>query len=93
MSITPEQIKAARRLLGWRQFQLASSVKISLNTMAYIETGRKAARASTLERIKKVLETAGVEFTDETEGGAGVRLRNPAPPAIAVENLNASNDE
>jgi hypothetical protein len=37
--------------------------------------------------------TAGAEFGAENGGGAGVRLRKPKPPAISVEDLNASNDE
>ena len=35
----------------------------------------------------------GVEFIAENGGGAGVRLRKPAPAAIPAEDLNASNDE
>ena len=36
---------------------------------------------------------AGVEFVAENGGGTGMRLRKPAPVAIPVEELNASNYE
>jgi ribosome-binding protein aMBF1 (putative translation factor) len=86
-------IREARRLLGWPQHELSSRVKISLNTLNYTESGKKTARSSTLQRIRSALEAAGVEFIAENGGGAGVRLKKPSPPAIPVEDLNASNGE
>lgn len=74
-------MKAARRLLGWPQMELSTRVKISLNTLAYTESGRRIARASTLARIRAALEAAGVEFAPD---GVDVRLRNSAMAPMAT---------
>jgi hypothetical protein len=45
--------------------------------------------------LRAALEAAGIAFIAEDGGGAGVRLRKAptGPGSIAVEDLNASNDE
>ncbi|MFB9985479.1 hypothetical protein ACFSQQ_10345 [Mesorhizobium kowhaii] len=35
-----------------------------------------------MEKIRAALESAGVEFIPENGGGAGVRLRKSAAPAV-----------
>ena len=76
--ITPEQIKAARSLLGWNQTYLAHSASIGLTTIKRIELSKEEirGRAENLWRIEKALENAGVIFipADET-AGPGVRLK------------------
>ena len=62
MSVRPEQIKAARELLGWTRPALAKRVWISSAMVAAIETGR-ARSAFTLLALKKALEEGGVEIT------------------------------
>ena len=97
MTITSEQVRAARALLRWEQKDLAGASKISLPAIKRMETvkGPLAAQARTIEAVRAAFETAGVVFIEENGGGAGVRLhkRGPIPPEIAVEDLNASNDE
>jgi DNA-binding XRE family transcriptional regulator len=43
MSITPQQVKAARRLLGWSQPTLATKARISRETVLAFEKGRRRA--------------------------------------------------
>lgn len=71
--IRPEQIRAARALLGWSQAQLAAEAGLSKTGLANIENGADP-RSSTLNRIEQALEKAGVHFTEH-----GVEL----PPASA----------
>jgi transcriptional regulator with XRE-family HTH domain len=92
VSITPEQMKAARRLLGWPQAELSSRVKISLNTLAYTESGRRIARSSTLQRIKAALEDAGIEFVSE-DGADGVSLRKSATTPTDFDPLNGNGNK
>ena len=61
--IRPEQIRAARALLGWSQAQLAAEAKLSKTGLANIENGADP-KSSTLNRIEQALEKAGVRFTE-----------------------------
>ena len=94
--VSTRQVKAARALLEWSQAQLASASGVSVPTIKRLELqpGDLGGRADTAARIIAVLETAGVEFIAENGGGLGVRLRKGREPeTIALEDLNASNDE
>jgi predicted transcriptional regulator len=74
--LTIEQLRAARGLLGWSQSELADRAGLSLPTVKRVE-GETGPRVSDLARTKlrRALESAGVEFIDENGGGPGVRLR------------------
>ncbi|MDE3176820.1 MAG: helix-turn-helix transcriptional regulator [Pseudomonadota bacterium] len=87
------QIRGARGLLGWSQPQLAKAADLSEPTIKRFETGLTNVSEAAIAKMVSALEAAGVEFIAENGGGAGVRLRRPAPAVIAVEDLNASNDE
>jgi len=94
--VTTRQIKAARALLGWSQTELAAAARLSVPTIKRIEAkgGDLGGRPDTSARIVAALESAGAEFIAKDGGGIGVRLREGRPPeTIALENLNASNDE
>ena len=71
-----EQIRAARGLLGWSQSQLAARAGLSLPTVKRVEADAET-RVSDEARTKlrRALESAGVEFIEENGGGPGVRLR------------------
>ncbi len=71
--ITAAQIRAARALLDWEQVALADKSGISTVTISAIERGSSDPRASTLTKIQKALESAGIEFTNAD--APGVRLR------------------
>jgi transcriptional regulator with XRE-family HTH domain len=74
--VSIRQIKAARALLDWSQEQLAAAAQISLPTIKRLEAndGPLGGRGQTSEKIRRALQTAGIEFIDENGGGPGVRL-------------------
>ena len=74
--VTNEQLRAARALLGLSQAELALRADLSVPTIKRLEGGfgphvSDEARA----RLKKAIESAGIEFIEENGGGAGVRFR------------------
>jgi transcriptional regulator with XRE-family HTH domain len=75
--ITGEQVRAARKLLGWSQTKLAMEANMSPKTIGRVEA-RSPSFERTLRRLQRALEAAGVEFTG---GQLGVRLskERPAP--------------
>ena len=68
------QLKMARAAVGWGVRELAKKAGVTANTVTRIENGADA-KQSTIERLQRALEVAGVEFIDENGGGPGVRLR------------------
>ena len=73
MSITPAQCRAARGLVEMDQAVLAEGAMVSRNVIIDFEKGRRVPNRNNLAAIQRVLEEAGVEFTN---GDApGVRLR------------------
>jgi DNA-binding XRE family transcriptional regulator len=76
--IVPEQIKAARAILGVTQDRLASAAGISKTALVNIERGESDPKASTLTASQKALEAMGAVFIPENGGGPGVRLAKPA---------------
>jgi transcriptional regulator with XRE-family HTH domain len=78
MTITPEQIKAARKLLGWSQATLAGRVHMSAARIWAIETGKQQPCAFELDLVREALESAEVEFIITGEVPGGVRLRKAA---------------
>lgn len=73
-----KQIKAARVLLGWTQYDLAHHSEVSRPTIAKMElndgliTGNKVTKSA----IRRAFEDAGIMFIDADDGGGvGVRLK------------------
>lgn len=77
MSISSEQIRAARALLRWEQKDLASASKVSLPSVKRLEgqPGVLAAQPRTVEALVGALENAGIVFVAENGEGPGVRLK------------------
>jgi transcriptional regulator with XRE-family HTH domain len=77
LSITSEQIRAARALLRWEQRDLAAASGVSLPSVKRLEIqpGVLAAQERTIKELRRAIEKAGIEFIAENGGGAGVRLR------------------
>jgi transcriptional regulator with XRE-family HTH domain len=77
MSVTSEQIRAARALLRWEQAQLAEASGVSLSSIKRLEgqPGPLSANRPTIDSLRRALESAGIEFIPENGGGAGVRMR------------------
>jgi transcriptional regulator with XRE-family HTH domain len=82
--ITPEQIKAARALLKWKQSDLALAARISLPSVNNVERAIGSPRVDTLNAIKSACEDAGVEFLSHK----GVQLREEAFEIIQHEGLD-----
>ena len=83
--MTPDQMKAARKLLGWSITRLSAHSDTSIHAVTIFEqTGRVAFLGyagrtipfDTLIAIRTVLEEAGIEFIDGDM--SGVRLWKPA---------------
>jgi len=73
MTISPAQCRAARGLIAMDQAVLAEAANVSRNVIIDFEKGRRVPTRNNLAAIQRVLEKAGVEFTN---GDApGVRLR------------------
>ena len=72
--ITREQVMMARAAIGWGVRELAEKAGVTANTVSRYENGADAL-GDTLTKIQKALESGGVEFIPEDNGGAGVRLK------------------
>lgn len=76
MTITAEQCRAGRALLGWSQDRLATDSKVAKATIANFESGKRAPYERTIADLRTALESAGVVFIDQNGNGPGVRLRD-----------------
>lgn len=76
-SLLPAQCRMARAALQLGVRELAKVAEVSPTTVADFEGGKRLPHPRTLAAIRAALESAGVEFIAENDGGAGVRLRKP----------------
>lgn len=70
----PIQCRMARAALGWTTQDLARQADVGLNTVNRFEKGQDA-RVSSVEKMRLVLDRAGIIFIDENGEGPGVRMR------------------
>ena len=82
----------ARAALNWSTQELGQRAGVGLNTVNRFETGQDA-RVSSVDKIQRALESAGVEFTNGGQPGVRMKAAGTSPDTIAGEDLNASNDE
>ena len=73
MTITGDQIKAARKLLGWSRTKLASRSGLTDSTLAVFEAGTRNPPLLDTSLVRSILEAAGVEFTNGD--GPGARMK------------------
>ena len=78
------QLRMARAAVGWGVRELAAKADVTANTVTRIENGADA-KQSTIERLQRALEAAGVEFTNGDQ--PGVRLARTT--VAASERLGA----
>jgi ribosome-binding protein aMBF1 (putative translation factor) len=82
--ITGMQIRMARQALRWNADDLANKAKIGTKTVRRIEAedGPPKSSVSTLEKIRKAFEAAGIKFigTVEDHPGVSVNLAKKRPP-------------
>ena len=78
MTISIQQIKAARALLRISVFDLADISNLSSSTIKRLEAQNSEVlpRDSTMSRIKLALESQGIEFLGTPEKDPGVRLKS-----------------
>jgi transcriptional regulator with XRE-family HTH domain len=72
MLVKPEQVRAARAMLGMEQKALAERARVSVATVRRLEAARRSVGAESLARVRHALEDAGAEFIEN-----GVRRRPP----------------
>ncbi|PSH57521.1 transcriptional regulator [Phyllobacterium brassicacearum] len=78
----PMQCRMARAALQLGVLELAKLANVSTNTIVRFERG-ELLRKSTVDSIKDIFESAGVEFIPESDGkGFGVRLAKSSEPSI-----------
>ncbi len=77
--ITPQQSRAARALIGWKQIELAHRADLAPMTVLNFEQGVGEPKTSTIKALAETFEKAGVVFIDAgDELGEGVRLKRPS---------------
>lgn len=88
--LTPNQLRAARALLGIDQRTLAELAGVSVPTIQRMEASDGYVRGvvDTLTKVIAALEREGIELIREdsvsTGGGRGVRLRDPTKPRLGA---------
>ena len=77
--ITGNQIRIARFALRWSVQKLSDDSGVPVRTLKRIEAtdGVPATSAATLQVIKQVLDSAGIEFIGTPDDGPGIRVRPP----------------
>jgi transcriptional regulator with XRE-family HTH domain len=77
VSISSEQIRAARMFLRWEQGDLARASGVSLATVKRLERkpGPLFGQARTVEALRDALEAAGVEFTNGGQPGVSLKRK------------------
>jgi DNA-binding XRE family transcriptional regulator len=74
--IRPQQVRAARALLGWPRERLAKAAGVGASTIKAFENETTDTRLSIARAIEAALVKAGVVFLEpDQHGGPGVRLR------------------
>lgn len=81
MSVSPQQIKAARLLLDWTPERLADEAGVAVGAVSVVEGDDSAISADDMSIVASALEAAGIEFIGSAEGGPGVTLRKDAGSA------------
>jgi DNA-binding transcriptional regulator YiaG len=66
--ISPEQCRAARAWLDWKQQDLAREAGVSLSTVRDFEKGRRTPIANNARALVSALERAGMRLTFTSAG-------------------------
>jgi hypothetical protein len=75
--ITGEQIRAARKLLGWRQAELAKQARIPAHSVESAESSvdQSFVPGHDMQAMRAALEAAGLEFTNGDEPGVKLKAK------------------
>jgi DNA-binding transcriptional regulator YiaG len=76
-SVSAQQIRAARGLLGISAAELANQAGVNWKTVQRFESAEKIpeSRSGTLARVMAALEAAGIHFIGDPLTSPGVQLR------------------
>lgn len=79
--MTPDQVRFARKLLGWSRDKLAVMCDVPKAQLQRYENGLpiRGNAVAKLSALRTTLEAAGVEFTDGDAPGVRLRGRVEAP--------------
>jgi transcriptional regulator with XRE-family HTH domain len=72
--IEPEQVRAARAMIGLSQEELSRHTGINRRTLMNYENGVARLKDATVARIVEALMTAGIEFLRNDRGDVGISL-------------------
>jgi transcriptional regulator with XRE-family HTH domain len=78
----------ARAALDWSTQDLAREAEVGANTINRFEGGQDS-RVSSVEKLQRTLEDAGVIFVAENGDGPGVRLKKQKALDDHIEHLEA----
>jgi transcriptional regulator with XRE-family HTH domain len=90
-NLEPWQCRAARAALDWSATQLESESGVSRKTLTDFEGGKRKMQAANVEAVQSAFRRAGAYFDENgcvCRGAVG-----DAVATIAIEDLNAENDE
>jgi transcriptional regulator with XRE-family HTH domain len=76
--LDPNQLRAARALLGWDLKDLSARSGISESTLKNLERVGLGGQFATVRKVLKTYQDAGIEFP-----GRGVSLKTPSEGAAA----------
>lgn len=82
-AITPAQVRGACGMLDWSIIDLARAAGVSVSTVKRIGDARTVASPAKLAMVQDALESAGIQFLGDEEGGRGVRLKPRRAQALA----------
>lgn len=68
--LTPEQCRAARGWLDWKQSDLAERAKVGLSTVRDFEKGKRKPIENNMLAIVRAFEVAGVTLLADEKGRA-----------------------
>ncbi len=80
MIITPVQSRMARAALRWSLEDLAREADLGVATAARFETGQTATNRTTLSRVRKTYEAAGLRFLQNGCVCPPPEMHEPEPP-------------
>jgi transcriptional regulator with XRE-family HTH domain len=64
MILTGAQVREARELLGWSRIKLAVMTSLGAQRIMLVETDDWLVTPANIERVRAVMEAAGVTFED-----------------------------
>ena len=82
--MSPFQCQMARTALAWSTADLARAAVLGIITVSRFEAGLDT-RSSSVDKMRRSLEAAGVVFFDESSGRPEMRLQKPEVALYCLE--------